>query len=83
VGKTVDLVVRPEAVVLRREEGQGARGVIARAAFLGDHAEYDVRLPSGDLVVAHEANPAERGMFGVGDQVTVTTGPLHPLPPEA
>jgi len=81
-GQRVDLVVRPEAVVLRREDGPGARGVIAHAAFLGDHAEYHVRLPSGDLVVAHEANPAERGMFDVGEEVTVTTGPLHPLPPE-
>jgi len=79
-GRRVELVVRPEAVALRRD-GPGARGRIARAAFLGDHAEYHVTLPSGDTVVAHEANPAERGMFAVGEEVTVTTGPLHPLPP--
>src|SRR5690554_5694690 len=79
-GHRVELVVRPEAVTLARE-GTGARGVIARAAFLGDHAEYHVRLPSGEEVVAHEPNPAERSMFEVGDEVAVATGPLHPLPP--
>ncbi len=81
VGETVELVVRPEAVLLEREAGKGARGVVERVAFLGNHAEYAVRLASGDVVEAHETNPAERGMFGVGEEVWVSTGPLHPLPP--
>src|SRR5690606_6845109 len=42
-GSAVDLVVRPEAVILARE-GQGAAGTVTRAMFLGDHAEYEVRL---------------------------------------
>ena len=79
-GGRVELVVRPEAVVLQRD-GAGAPGVVTRAAFMGDHAEYEVRLLTGETVVAHESNPAERGMFAVDEAVKVATGRLHPLPP--
>ncbi len=80
-GEAVELVIRPEAVILELEPGEGARGLIERVVFLGNHAEYAVRLTSGDLIEAHQTNPAERGMFAVGAEVWVSTGPLHPLAP--
>ncbi len=80
-GSADDLVVRPEAVILARE-GHGAAATVTRAMFLGDHAEYEVQLATGQALVAQEANPAERGMFTVGDEVVVATGALHAILPE-
>jgi iron(III) transport system ATP-binding protein len=78
-GTELTLVARPEAVSLTRE-GEGVDGTVRRATFLGDHAEYLVTVPDvGDLQV-DSSNPAEVGMWHVGDAVKVRTGPLHALP---
>jgi len=78
-GAELTLVARPEAISLTRD-GDGVAGTIIRSTFLGDHAEYLVAVPDvGDMQV-DSSNPAETGMWEVGAQVKVTTGPLHALP---
>ena len=79
VGTELTLVARPESIALTRD-GDGVPGTVTRATFLGDHAEYLVAVPDvGDLQV-DSSNPAETGMWQVGEAVKVRTGPLHALP---
>ena len=43
----VALAIRPHAVRLRTDGGDGPRGQIAAVVYGGDHMEYDVRLDDG------------------------------------
>ena len=80
-GTELTLVARPEALRLT-SAGDGFAGIVLRSAFLGDHAEYLVAVPGvGDLQV-ESSNPAEVGMWELGAEVRVVTGPLHALAPE-
>ncbi len=82
------LVVRPEAVRLTAKAagpgpGQGAlSGRVMRSTFIGNHADVVVEVDGGNSVLAEVPNPAEAGVHAVGDEVWVSTGPLHALPLE-
>ena len=84
VGTAVTLVIRPEAVRLSRDGGL-LRGTIRRAMFLGNLAEYLIAVDGvGDWLV-DAPNPAETGLFAVGEEVGLAPSPssVHVLPPAA
>jgi iron(III) transport system ATP-binding protein len=75
-GQTVRLVVRPEVIELRSaDSGSGIPGTIVSRTFLGEKAEYQVRVGT-DLLQVTSYNPVQRGVFSAGQQVM-----LH-FPPE-
>jgi iron(III) transport system ATP-binding protein len=59
------LAIRPEAVSLHAD-GEGLRGQIKRAAFLGQTHEYEVATPAGQIFVVA---PAGMAVFAPGDDV--------------
>lgn len=66
------LLVRPEAVRIGTE-GEGLRGTVRTAAYLGSHIEYRVETSLGILLAV---GPADRThAFPVGAQVTVGFDP--------
>ncbi|MBI2000994.1 MAG: ABC transporter ATP-binding protein [candidate division NC10 bacterium] len=70
-GQIVRLVVRPEVIELRpADSGDGIPGTIASRTFLGEKAEYQVRV-GADLLQVTSYNPVQRGLFSVGQPVTL------------
>jgi len=68
-GQTVRLVVRPEVIELRSEESAaGVPGTIVSRTFLGEKAEYQVRVGT-DLLQVTSYNPVQRGVFLPGQRV--------------
>lgn len=68
-GQTVRLVVRPEVIELRpADSGDGIPGTIVSRTFLGEKAEYQVRVGE-DLLQVTSYNPVQRGLFPVGQPV--------------
>jgi len=59
-GQDVALALRPEKLVLSKEEPaqpyNKTRGVIEDIAYFGSHSVYHVRLPGGDRLMANSAN---------------------------
>ena len=47
----VRVAIRPESIILKRENSSGLRGTIRKAAYLGTHMEYTVEAPIGSLFV--------------------------------
>ena len=71
VGQTVRLVVRPEVIELRPAESRdGIPGTIVSRTFLGEKAEYQVRV-GDDLLQVTSYNPVQWGLFAVGQRVTL------------
>ncbi len=69
VGQTVRLVVRPEVVEVRGEDsGPGVPGTIVSLTFLGEKAEYQVRVGT-DLLQVTSYNPVQRGVLPPGHRV--------------
>jgi iron(III) transport system ATP-binding protein len=69
VGDIVEAVVRPEAIALGREAGDLA-GIVEGRVFLGDKAEYVVRLNDSALLVV-QWNPVAGELFAVGQRVSI------------
>jgi iron(III) transport system ATP-binding protein len=69
------LAIRPEAVSLHAD-GEGLRGQIKRAAFLGQTHEYEVATPAGQMFVVAPAGTAE---FAPGDDVRCRVERAIPL----
>jgi iron(III) transport system ATP-binding protein len=68
-GQTVRLVVRPEVIELRpADSGSGVPGTIVSRTFLGEKAEYQVRVGT-DLLQVTSYNPVQRGVFSAGQRV--------------
>jgi len=73
--QTVRLVVRPEVIGLGPESmGVGVPGTIVSRMFLGEKAEYQVRMGTEVLQVT-SYNPSERGIFSPGQQVRLHIPP--------
>ena len=68
-GKSVDAVVRPEAVILAKE-GAGLSGLVEHRTYFGDKAEYLVRV-GNELIQAIQWNPPSEDQFSVGQRVTI------------
>ncbi len=73
-GATIQLLVRPERVILGGAGPNTLRARIASVMFLGDHSELRVDLDGGGRLLATVSGPA---LFQAGDATTVT------LPPDA
>jgi len=75
--QTVRMAVRPEVIELKSEDsGVGIPGTIISRMFLGEKAEYQVRMGT-DVLQVTSYNPAERGIFLPGQRVLLhfpTTG---------
>jgi iron(III) transport system ATP-binding protein len=70
-GQTVRLVVRPEIIELGPEDsGVGIPGTILSRMFLGEKAEYQIRM-GADLLQVTSYNPVQRGVFAPGQRVTI------------
>ena len=65
----VRVAIRPESIVLKRENASALRGTIRKAAYLGTHMEYTVEAPIGQLFVVDRdvARP-----LGAGTEVSIT-----------
>jgi spermidine/putrescine transport system ATP-binding protein len=81
VGHTVELSVRPEAVILRALNGTGPTGAVGtiqatveQAAYLGGNIQYLVRSPSGLSLTALAAKSGDRIPVGGGVEVTWSPG---------
>jgi len=71
VGETVRLVVRPEGIELTPAGSTaGIPGTIVSRTFLGEKAEYQVRMGE-DVLQVTSYNPVERGVFPPGQAVTL------------
>jgi spermidine/putrescine ABC transporter ATP-binding subunit len=69
VGDVCEAVVRPEAITLSRAAGD-LTGVVEGRVFLGDKAEYVVRLNDSVLLVV-QWNPVAGELFAAGQQVSI------------
>jgi iron(III) transport system ATP-binding protein len=67
----VDVAIRPEAVRLRPDRGDGAAltGTILKGAYLGSHMEYTVGSVIGDLFVV---DPGVATPLAVGTKVAIS-----------
>ncbi|MBI4571906.1 MAG: ABC transporter ATP-binding protein [candidate division NC10 bacterium] len=69
VGETVRLVVRPEGIELAPGgSATGIPGMIVSRTFLGEKAEYQVRMGK-DVLQVTSYNPVQRGIFPPGQAV--------------
>lgn len=64
----VTLVVRPEAIRLDRERGDFI-GTVSRVMFLGNIAEYLIKIPGIGYWLVDSPNPGETGLFEVGQAI--------------
>lgn len=79
----VQVVARPEAVVLSRDEGHFPCD-IARTTFLGNLVEYEVECPNLGTLTVHQVNPMTGELFHPGESIKVSLRPetLHILEKE-
>ena len=68
-GDTVRLVLRPETIELAPAGGAGPAGIVTERTFLGEKAEYQVRVGDEMLQVTRYSGAAPR--FAPGSAVTV------------
>ncbi len=74
-GRT-QLAVRPAAIALAPPGGDGLAGSVRRAGFVGNHMEYEVTTPAGELFLI---GPADGETHRAGDPVTVCFRRAIPL----
>ncbi len=70
VGETVDIVIRPEMVKVRTDEGK-FQGRIKQAAYLGESIEYFIDL-NGLQLTAHETDPTRLDMIPEDTSVKIS-----------
>jgi iron(III) transport system ATP-binding protein len=80
-GAAVTLVVRPEAVRVSRDFGP-LEGTVRRVVFLGSVAEYLIEVAGVGEWLIDAPNPAETGLFRVGEAIRLDLAPaaMHVLP---
>ena len=82
IDEAVILIVRPEMVRIKKT-GETYKGVVRRAAYLGDVIEYDVEV-RGQLITGVENDPYVMELFPEGEEITVSfaEGCIQVLPAE-
>ncbi|MBN1921327.1 MAG: ABC transporter ATP-binding protein [Anaerolineae bacterium] len=82
VGAEVTMIVRPEMIRVRQTGGH-LRGIVRRAAYLGDSIDYDVEV-NGQLLTAVETDPSHLRLYPEGNEVSLTFSEdcIHILPAE-
>lgn len=80
VGAEVTMIVRPEMIRVRQTGGH-LRGIVRRAAYLGDSIDYDVEV-NGQLLTAVETDPSHLQLYPEGNEVSLTFSEdcVHILP---
>ncbi len=87
MGTPVTMIVRPEMIRVRKSGGQ-LRGIVRRAAYLGDRIDYDVAVRCGDVEVngqtltAVETDPSHLELHPEGSAVELSFSEdcIHILP---
>jgi ABC-type Fe3+/spermidine/putrescine transport system ATPase subunit len=86
-GDRVIVVVRPEVLVVEREEKKGEnmlKGVVSKITFEGTFMRYVIRLESEDSVIVTRPSLTEK-WFEVGESITLSFEPemahVFPYPP--
>jgi len=79
-GEDVTLIVRPEMIRIV-EDGGKVRGIVRRAAYLGDAVDYDIDV-NGQLLTAMQTDPTRMVIHPEGSEVGVDfhEGCIHVLP---
>ncbi len=83
VGDVVNLIVRPEAVTLSSSPTKTLlKGEIRQLEYLGPHAEYEVELPDGNIILAVMYNPLSIAFYEEGSEVwlEIANESIHVLP---
>ena len=80
VGTQVTMIVRPEMIRVRKSGGH-LRGIVRRAAYLGDSIDYDVEV-NGQVLTAVETDPSHLQLHVEGSEVGLTLSEdcIHILP---
>ena len=73
------MAVRPEAVRLSSADGEGVAGEVMKSIYLGNHVEYVVRSPLGELFVI-EHYMRDPIPPGTGVSIDLTTRGVTLLP---
>jgi iron(III) transport system ATP-binding protein len=68
-GSQVTMVVRPEMILVDKQAAP-YRGIVRRAAYLGDSIDYDLEI-GGQLLTAVENDPLQLRLFPEGTEVGV------------
>lgn len=76
-GQNVQVMIRPEAATIDRDEGQ-FQGTVERAMFLGSVLECVVNVPDVGQLLIDVPNPVAFGRLEVGQEVHVTPVPGLP-----
>jgi iron(III) transport system ATP-binding protein len=82
VGEQVTLIVRPEMIRIVDGETKG-RGIVRRAAYLGDSIDYDIEV-DGQLLIVVETDPTRMVIYSEGSDVglDLCEDCIHVLPKE-
>lgn len=82
-GEAVDVVVRPEMVKVRRDEGV-INGKVIQAAYLGDSVEYEL-LVNGQKIMARETDPSRMEVIPESSDVKIDffASCVHLLPKQS
>ena len=80
IGARVTMIVRPEMIRVRQSEGQ-LRGIVRRAAYLGNSIDYDVEA-NGQVLTAVETDPVHLQLHPEGSEVGLAFSQdcIHILP---
>jgi len=78
----VTMIVRPEMIRVRQTGGH-LRGIVRRAAYLGDSIDYDIEV-NGQVLTAVETDPSHLRLYPEGNEVSLTFSEdcIHILPAE-
>lgn len=65
----VKISIRPEQFIINEESGKGIQGEISMYTFLGDFANYEIKLIGGQVVEANEYTKDNEVIRDIGDKV--------------
>ena len=73
--ETVVLSIRPEQFIINGPDGRGIPGEIQMYTFLGDFANYEIKLPGGQVVEANEYTKDIDFVRAIGDRIRLDFDP--------
>lgn len=74
-GRKIDVFIRPESLVLTKEDREGGlKGIIRERTFLGEKVDYLLEIDGHQLGVS-SYDPLRQGTFSLGEEVQVTFDP--------
>ena len=73
--ETAILSIRPEQFIINGPDGRGIPGEIQMYTFLGDFANYEIKLPGGQVVEANEYTKDIDFVRAIGDRIRLDFDP--------